>query len=201
MFLIWYGLLPQGHSFIPVLVGQVLASAAQELSTPNVKKSNPSVISAASSDLTPYTGDNAAHWRQVVDMRIQSKTKRHSKVLKLNAHVLICVFSISVKNSELFSNFTCYRGQHILQLRSPQTVTLLLLDTSFFRWSGIMTSEYVLLCKFKSMTTHHKCLYYKNNRTFMYIQNMKCTISLLDLRWPLTCWAVIIWYWAGWSTP
>ncbi|XP_049915848.1 telomere length regulation protein TEL2 homolog isoform X1 [Epinephelus moara] len=58
---------------------EVLALAAQELSKPVSEKRNPSVGVAASTDLTPYPGDNPVHWRQVVEKRIQSKTKRFSK--------------------------------------------------------------------------------------------------------------------------
>ncbi|XP_059181399.1 telomere length regulation protein TEL2 homolog [Centropristis striata] len=58
---------------------EVLALAAQELSKPITEKRNPSVDIVASTDLTPYPGDNPVHWRQVVEKRIQSKTKRLSK--------------------------------------------------------------------------------------------------------------------------
>ncbi|XP_040885566.1 telomere length regulation protein TEL2 homolog [Toxotes jaculatrix] len=58
---------------------EVLALAAQELSKPITEKRDPSAGTAASTDLTPYPGDNPAHWRQVVEKRIQSKTKRFSK--------------------------------------------------------------------------------------------------------------------------
>lgn len=75
------------RTFVHVFVAQVLALAAQELSMPHMKKSDPSVSTAASADLTPYTGNIPAHWRQIVEKRIQSKTKRLSKVLKLNTDV------------------------------------------------------------------------------------------------------------------
>ncbi|XP_019938259.2 telomere length regulation protein TEL2 homolog isoform X1 [Paralichthys olivaceus] len=58
---------------------EVLALAAQELSKPITEKRLPSIGSAAIADLTPYPGDNPVHWRQVVEQRIQSKTKRLSK--------------------------------------------------------------------------------------------------------------------------
>ncbi|XP_060950973.1 telomere length regulation protein TEL2 homolog [Limanda limanda] len=58
---------------------EVLALAAQELSKPITEKRVPSIGSAAFADLTPYPGDNPVHWRQVVEQRIQSKTKRLSK--------------------------------------------------------------------------------------------------------------------------
>lgn len=66
-----------------ILVHQVLASAAQELSKPVAEKSDLPSCSAAGTDLTPYPGDNPVHWRQVVEKRIQSKTKRLSKVREL----------------------------------------------------------------------------------------------------------------------
>ncbi|XP_078135720.1 telomere length regulation protein TEL2 homolog isoform X2 [Sander vitreus] len=58
---------------------EVLALAAQELSKPINEKRNPSMGIAASTDLTLYPGDNPVHWRQVVEKRIQSKTKRLRK--------------------------------------------------------------------------------------------------------------------------
>uniref|UniRef100_UPI0037E9A757 telomere length regulation protein TEL2 homolog n=1 Tax=Semicossyphus pulcher TaxID=241346 RepID=UPI0037E9A757 len=56
---------------------EVLALAAQELSKPITEKSIMSIC--ASADVTPYPGDNPVHWRQEVEKRIQSKTKRRSK--------------------------------------------------------------------------------------------------------------------------
>ncbi|XP_039992125.1 telomere length regulation protein TEL2 homolog isoform X2 [Xiphias gladius] len=58
---------------------EVLAHAAQELSKPVTEKRDPSTGTAASTDLIPYPGDNPVHWRQVVEKRIQSKTKRLRK--------------------------------------------------------------------------------------------------------------------------
>uniref|UniRef100_A0A8C4E721 Telomere length regulation protein TEL2 homolog n=1 Tax=Dicentrarchus labrax TaxID=13489 RepID=A0A8C4E721_DICLA len=58
---------------------EVLALAAQELSKPITEKGNSSIGIAASTDLTPYPGDNPVHWRQEVEKRIQSKTKRLRK--------------------------------------------------------------------------------------------------------------------------
>uniref|UniRef100_A0A8D3DVA2 Telomere length regulation protein TEL2 homolog n=1 Tax=Scophthalmus maximus TaxID=52904 RepID=A0A8D3DVA2_SCOMX len=55
---------------------EVLALAAQELSKPITEKRDPSVGTAANTDLTLYPGDNPVHWRQVVEKRIQSNTKR-----------------------------------------------------------------------------------------------------------------------------
>ncbi|XP_029934081.1 telomere length regulation protein TEL2 homolog [Myripristis murdjan] len=57
----------------------VLALSAQELSQPITDKGDPSKGSALTSDLTPYPGNNPVHWRQVVERRIQSKTKRLRK--------------------------------------------------------------------------------------------------------------------------
>uniref|UniRef100_A0A665V594 Telomere length regulation protein TEL2 homolog n=1 Tax=Echeneis naucrates TaxID=173247 RepID=A0A665V594_ECHNA len=61
---------------------EVLALAAQELSKPITEKSDLSIGIAASTDLTPSPGDNPVHWREVVEKRIQSKTKRLSKGAK-----------------------------------------------------------------------------------------------------------------------
>ncbi|XP_073345060.1 telomere length regulation protein TEL2 homolog [Pagrus major] len=58
---------------------EVLALAAQELSKPITEKRDPSMGIVASADLTPYPGDNPVHWRQEVEKRIQSKTKRLRK--------------------------------------------------------------------------------------------------------------------------
>ncbi|KAF7660359.1 hypothetical protein LDENG_00283310 [Lucifuga dentata] len=58
---------------------EVLAMAAQELSHPITDKGQPSNTIVATHDLTPYPGDNPTHWRQVVEKRIQSKTKHLSK--------------------------------------------------------------------------------------------------------------------------
>ncbi|XP_031699193.1 telomere length regulation protein TEL2 homolog [Anarrhichthys ocellatus] len=58
---------------------EVLTLAAQELSKPMTEKRNPSLGIAAGTDLTPYPGDNPVQWREVVEKRIQSKTKRLRK--------------------------------------------------------------------------------------------------------------------------
>uniref|UniRef100_A0A8C2XTZ0 Telomere length regulation protein TEL2 homolog n=1 Tax=Cyclopterus lumpus TaxID=8103 RepID=A0A8C2XTZ0_CYCLU len=58
---------------------EVLTLAAQELYKPIIGKRNPSVGIAAGTDLTPYPGDNPVEWREVVEKRIQSKTKRLRK--------------------------------------------------------------------------------------------------------------------------
>lgn len=58
---------------------EVLALAAQELSKPITEKRDASKGIAATTDLTPYPGDNPIHWRQEVEKRLQSKTKRLRK--------------------------------------------------------------------------------------------------------------------------
>lgn len=60
---------------------EVLALAAQELSKPNAETRDRCLLvsNPASSDLTPYPGDNPTHWREAVERRIQSKTRRISK--------------------------------------------------------------------------------------------------------------------------
>ncbi|XP_060884260.1 telomere length regulation protein TEL2 homolog [Labrus mixtus] len=58
---------------------EVLALAAQELSKPITETRDSSMSISASTDLTPYPGDNPVHWRQEVEKRIQSKTRRLSK--------------------------------------------------------------------------------------------------------------------------
>uniref|UniRef100_A0A3B4GQS9 Telomere length regulation protein TEL2 homolog n=1 Tax=Pundamilia nyererei TaxID=303518 RepID=A0A3B4GQS9_9CICH len=60
---------------------EVLALAAQELSKPVTEKKAASISSATTAESTPYPGDNPVHWQQVVEKRIQSKTKRLTKVL------------------------------------------------------------------------------------------------------------------------
>ncbi|CAI5659189.1 telomere length regulation protein TEL2 homolog [Oreochromis niloticus] len=58
---------------------EVLALAAQELSKPVTEKKAASISSATTAESTPYPGDNPVHWRNVVEKRIQSKTKRLTK--------------------------------------------------------------------------------------------------------------------------
>ncbi|XP_041830546.1 telomere length regulation protein TEL2 homolog [Melanotaenia boesemani] len=58
---------------------EVLALAAQELSKPNTDKIAPSTGTATTTELASYPGDNPVHWQQVVEKRIQSKTRRISK--------------------------------------------------------------------------------------------------------------------------
>ncbi|XP_076007542.1 telomere length regulation protein TEL2 homolog [Genypterus blacodes] len=58
---------------------EVLVMAAQELAQPLTDKNRDSNRIVDAPDLTPYPGDDPVHWRQVVEKRIQSKTKRLSK--------------------------------------------------------------------------------------------------------------------------
>ncbi|KAM3591747.1 uncharacterized protein V6R79_006734 [Siganus canaliculatus] len=58
---------------------EVLALAAQELSKPATEKKPPPVLASTDTDLMSYPGDNPVHWRQEVEKRIQSKTKRLRK--------------------------------------------------------------------------------------------------------------------------
>lgn len=56
---------------------EVLALAAQELSRPISNKGDPCVGITATTDT--YPGDNPVHWQQVVEKRIQNKTRLLSK--------------------------------------------------------------------------------------------------------------------------
>ncbi|KAM4623576.1 telomere length regulation protein TEL2 homolog [Polymixia lowei] len=58
---------------------EVLAMSAQELSRPVADARGPSEGVSPITDVTSYPGDDPVHWRQVVERRIQSKTKRISK--------------------------------------------------------------------------------------------------------------------------
>lgn len=60
------------------LLFQVLALAAQELSEPITNKHTGAQPIAAVTALGQ--SDDVTHWRQIVDKRIQSKTRRISKV-------------------------------------------------------------------------------------------------------------------------
>lgn len=63
------------------LASQVLALAAQELSRPVTQNKAPAAISA-SDDLSPHGSgdDKPLDWRQEVERRIQTKTRRITKV-------------------------------------------------------------------------------------------------------------------------
>ncbi|KAJ0060178.1 hypothetical protein NL108_004021, partial [Boleophthalmus pectinirostris] len=58
---------------------EVLALAAQELSKSISNKTDTCMSVVSTSDLTLYPGDNPEQWRQVIEKRIQSKTKRLTK--------------------------------------------------------------------------------------------------------------------------
>uniref|UniRef100_A0A8C8MMN5 Telomere length regulation protein TEL2 homolog n=1 Tax=Oncorhynchus tshawytscha TaxID=74940 RepID=A0A8C8MMN5_ONCTS len=59
---------------------EVLIMSAQELSQPITDKEGPSkAIQRVTMNTPLYPGDDPIHWRQVVERRIQSKTKRLSK--------------------------------------------------------------------------------------------------------------------------
>lgn len=65
------------------LVSQVLALAAQELSRPGTQNAV-----SASDDLSPRgSGDKPVDWRQEVARRIQSKTRRLTKVVTAFRHM------------------------------------------------------------------------------------------------------------------
>lgn len=77
------------------LVHQVLALAAQELSKPITEKRDPSMGIAASTDLTPHPDDKPVHWRQEVEKRIQSKTRRLRKVVAVDRHFFLPFWYLS----------------------------------------------------------------------------------------------------------
>lgn len=77
------------------LVHQVLALAAQELSKPITEKREPSMGIAASTDLTPHPDDKPVHWRQEVEKRIQSKTRRLRKVVAVDRHFFLPFWYLS----------------------------------------------------------------------------------------------------------
>ncbi|CAG04350.1 unnamed protein product, partial [Tetraodon nigroviridis] len=59
---------------------EVLVFAAQELSRPSADRREPSVgVTPTGSDLSPYVSDKPADWRQEVEERIRSKTRRLRK--------------------------------------------------------------------------------------------------------------------------
>lgn len=88
---------------------QVLVFAARELSSPVSDKRDASVGVAAtgSSDLSPYVNDKPVDWRQEVEKRIQSKTRRLRKVAAAGGHLYRAFVFIWVK---LFSHFSCVSG-------------------------------------------------------------------------------------------
>ncbi|XP_040032625.2 telomere length regulation protein TEL2 homolog [Gasterosteus aculeatus] len=58
---------------------EVLTLAAQELSKPIAETRTPPMGVSGAPESTPYPGDNPVHWREVVQKRIDSKTKRLRK--------------------------------------------------------------------------------------------------------------------------
>uniref|UniRef100_A0A8C5F829 Telomere length regulation protein TEL2 homolog n=1 Tax=Gadus morhua TaxID=8049 RepID=A0A8C5F829_GADMO len=58
---------------------EVLAMSAQELSQPIRAGEAPNERAALVAEVTSYPGDDPVHWRQVVERRIQGKTRRISK--------------------------------------------------------------------------------------------------------------------------
>lgn len=73
------------------MVHQVLVSAARDLSRPTTETREPSVgiMPAGSPDLSPYVSDKPADWRQVVEKRIQSKTRRLRKVFAAGRYLYL----------------------------------------------------------------------------------------------------------------
>lgn len=78
------------------VVHQVLVFAAQELSRPISEKTDPPVGVAATgiSDLSPYVHDKPVDWRQEVEKRIQSKTRRLTKVSAADRHLSLSFVAI-----------------------------------------------------------------------------------------------------------
>lgn len=76
---------------MPFLVHQVLVFAAQELSRPIIEKKDPSVgiADTGSSELSPYINDKPVDWRQEVEKRIQSKTRRLRRVSAADGHLYL----------------------------------------------------------------------------------------------------------------
>ncbi|KAM9716272.1 telomere length regulation protein TEL2 homolog [Menidia menidia] len=58
---------------------EVLAAAAQELCAPASDRRAAPIGPATPAGSTPYPGDDPVHWKEVVEKRIQSKTRRISK--------------------------------------------------------------------------------------------------------------------------
>lgn len=94
------------------LVSQVLALAAQELSKPiTSKKALPPAVSA-SIDLSPRSSDNQPlGWRQEVERRIQSKTRRLAKVVTTIRDMGLFIFALWSYN-QLTVNFSHVAGCH-----------------------------------------------------------------------------------------
>lgn len=89
---------------------QVLVLAAQELSRPTTAKREPlvgGVTPTSSSDLSPYVSDKPANWRQEVEKRIQSKTRRLRKVFAADGYLYLPFSGVCVT---LFNHFLCVLG-------------------------------------------------------------------------------------------
>lgn len=74
----------------------MLVFAAQELSRPTTEKREPPVgiIPTGSSDLSPYVSDKPVEWRQEVEKRIQSKTRRLRKVSRADTYLYLTFVGI-----------------------------------------------------------------------------------------------------------
>lgn len=73
---------------------QVLSLAANELSKPLTEKRDPSAAVAVGFDLTPCPDDKPVDWRQEVERRIQSKTRRLRKVAAVDRHFCLPFFGV-----------------------------------------------------------------------------------------------------------
>lgn len=85
------------------LVHQVLALAAQELSKPITEKFTVGI--SASTDLTPFQDDKLVHWRQEVQKRIESKTRRLRKVLQGKAGLFVLDISTTRQLKVLYIEY------------------------------------------------------------------------------------------------
>lgn len=124
------------------LLSQVLALAAQELSKPGTQKEAPPPAVCASTDSSPRGGhDRPVDWRQEVERRIQSKTRRLTKVVTAFRNMRLFIFALWSFH-QLTVNFSpCCRVSQKLYPRPRRTATPAWLDTSSFLCSGITISE------------------------------------------------------------
>lgn len=85
------------------VVHQVLVFAAQELSRPTVEQREPSAVVTpiGSSDLSPNVSDKPADWRQEVEKRIQSKTRRLRKVSAAGRYLSLLFVAFKRRSSTL----------------------------------------------------------------------------------------------------
>lgn len=95
------------------LVSQVLALAARELSKPITQKTAPPPAVSANTDLTPRDGgdDQPVDWRQEVQRRIQSKTRRLTKVVTATRNMGLFIFALRSFNQPTV-NFSHVAGCH-----------------------------------------------------------------------------------------